>query len=274
LRRLHRLAQHYGAQPQYLLTSAPLANMAEVARTLTAQGCTVVSGEVRGTQPQSRVLLESQDDPVDLCCALLAYHQEVGLHPLILAPDSLVPRLRDQGMPQVFPHQTPVAAVRATTYQSLICLGLPAALAWLHDYLAWLASGSLPSLSLLLLKGQTPSERPISYVIRKCMGPPGGTSGALSQQSTPGTLSSPLCGGRARPGCWERYGGIHGVGELIHQLADTQVLTRHATSGTCGGAGARPTPTRPYVPMNPPVTVCQYLDGRPLIQMTPERGFR
>ncbi len=28
LRRLHRLAHHYGAQPQYLLTSAPFANMA------------------------------------------------------------------------------------------------------------------------------------------------------------------------------------------------------------------------------------------------------
>ena len=31
LRRLQRLANHYGAQPQYLLTSAPLANMEEVA---------------------------------------------------------------------------------------------------------------------------------------------------------------------------------------------------------------------------------------------------
>src|SRR5215510_7199944 len=53
LRRLHRLAHHYGAQPQYLLTSAPLANMAEVAHTLTAQVCTVITGETRGTQLQS-----------------------------------------------------------------------------------------------------------------------------------------------------------------------------------------------------------------------------
>src|SRR5262252_7920371 len=111
LRRLHRLAHHYGAQPQYLLTSAPLANMDEIARTLTAQACTVVTGEARGTQPQSRVLLESQDDPVSLCCALLAHHQEVGLYPLVLAPGHLVPQLRDVGIAQVFPHHTPVAAM-------------------------------------------------------------------------------------------------------------------------------------------------------------------
>jgi DEAD/DEAH box helicase domain-containing protein len=85
LRRLHRLAHHYGAQPQYLLTSAPLANMEEVAHTLTAQVCTVVTGEARGTQPQSRLLLESQDDPVSLCHTLMARHQEAGIEPLIHA---------------------------------------------------------------------------------------------------------------------------------------------------------------------------------------------
>ena len=31
LRRLQRVTQHYGARPQYMLTSAPLANMAEIA---------------------------------------------------------------------------------------------------------------------------------------------------------------------------------------------------------------------------------------------------
>src|SRR5262249_56321415 len=30
----------------------------------------------------------------------------------------------------------------------------------------------------------------------------------------------------------ERYGGIHGVGELIQQLAKDQAITRHAASGT------------------------------------------
>ena len=136
LRRLHRLASHYGAQPQYLLTSAPVANMAEVAHTLTAQVCTVVTGETRGTQPQSRLLLESQDDPVSLCRTLMARHQETGIEPIVFAPGHLVPQLRDAGIARVFPHHIPVTAMRTSTYQSLICLGLPAALAWLHDALA------------------------------------------------------------------------------------------------------------------------------------------
>jgi len=151
LRRLYRLAHHYGAQPQYLLTSAPLGNMVEVARTLTAQVCTVVTGETRGTQPQRRLLLESQDDPVSLCRTLMARHQEAGIEPVVLAPGRLGPQLRDAGIAQVFPHDISVAAMRVSTYQSLICLGLPASLAWLHDVLAWLASGALPSLSLLVL---------------------------------------------------------------------------------------------------------------------------
>src|SRR5262245_12911702 len=150
LRRLHRLAHHYSAQPQYLLTSAPLANMEEVAHTLTAQVCTVVTGETRGTQLQRRLLLESQDDPVSLCRTLIARHQEVSIEPIVFAPGRLVPQLRDAGIAQVFPHHTPVAAIRVSTYQSLICLGLPPSLAWLHDALAWLGSGALPSLSLLV----------------------------------------------------------------------------------------------------------------------------
>src|SRR5215831_14943671 len=122
LRRLHRLAHHYGAQPQYLLTSAPLANMGEVTHILTAQVCTVITGGIRGTQPQSRLLLESQDDPVNLCRTLMARHQETGIEPIVFAPGHLVPQLRDAGIAQVFPHHIPVTAMRTSTYQSLICL--------------------------------------------------------------------------------------------------------------------------------------------------------
>src|SRR5262249_20557893 len=143
LRRLQRLAQHYGAQPQYLLTSAPLANMEEVAHTLTAQACTVVGGEARRTQSQSRVLLAIQDDPVTVCRALLARHAEADVQPLVLAPDSLVPQLHAAGDASVWPHDTPLATVRARAYQSLICLGLPHTLTRLHDDLAWLGSGAL-----------------------------------------------------------------------------------------------------------------------------------
>src|SRR5712691_9853009 len=274
LRRLHRLAQHYGAQPQYLLTSAPLANMEEVAHTLTAQVCTVVTGEARGTQSQSRLLLESQADPVSLCRTLMARHQETGIEPLVLAPGRLVPQLHDAGIAQVFPHHTPVAAMRASTYQSLICLGLPASLAWLHDALAWLASGALPSLSLLVLDGQTPLER---FVLRY----PAVYEAPWLQHlalypSNPHLARYHLhcAAAELALAAGERYGGIHGVGDLIHQLADTQVLTRHATSGTWVAKERGPHRRASLRTYEPPVTIVNALDGRPLLRWAPERALR
>ena len=274
LRRLHRLAHHYGAQPQYLLTSAPLANMAEVAHILTAQVCTVVTGEARGTQPQSRLLLESQDDPVDLCRTLMARHQEAGIEPIVLAPGRLVTPLRDAGIVQVFPHHTPVAAMRVSTYQSLICLGLPASLAWLHDTLAWLASGALPSLSLLVLHGQTPLER---FVLRypAVYEAPWLQHLALYPSNPPLARYHLHCAA-AELGLatGERYGGIHGVGELIHQLAETQAITRHTTSGTWVAKERGPHRRASLRTYEPAVTVVHALDGRPLSRWAPERAFR
>jgi DEAD/DEAH box helicase domain-containing protein len=274
LRRLHRLAHHYGAQPQYLLTSAPLANMAEVAHTLTAQGCTVVTGEIRGTQPQRRLLLESQNDPVSLCHTLIARHQEAGIEPIVLAPGRLVPQLRDVGMAQVFPHHTPVAAMRVSTYQSLICLGLPASLAWLHDTLTWLASGALPSLSLLVLRGQTPLER---FVLRypAVYETPWLQHLALYPSNPPLARYHLHCAA-AELGlaAGERYGGIHGVGELIHQLAETQAITRHITSGTWVAKERGPHRRASLRTYEPAVMVVHALYGRLLNRWAPERAFR
>ena len=274
LRRLHRLAHHYGAQPQYLLTSAPLANMEEVAHTLTAQVCTVVTGEARGTQPQRRLLLESQDDPVDLCHTLMARHHEAGIEPIVLAPGRLVPQLRDAGIAQVFPHHTPVAAMRVSTYQSLICLGLPDSLTWLHDTLAWLASGALPSLSLLVLHGQTPLER---FVLRypAVYEAPWRQHLALYPSNPPLARYHLHCAA-AELGlaAGERYGGIHGVGELIHQLAETQAITRHTTSGTWVAKERGPHRRASLRTYEPAVTVVHALDGRLLSRWTPERAFR
>jgi DEAD/DEAH box helicase domain-containing protein len=274
LRRLHRLAHHYGAQPQYLLTSAPLANMQEVAHTLTAQVCTVVTSETRGVQPQRRLLLESQSDPVSLCRTLMARHQEAGIEPIVLAPGRLVPQLREAGITQVFPHHTPVAALRAGTYQSLICLGLPASLAWLHDALAWLASGALPSLSLLVLQDQTPLER---FILRY----PAVYEAPWPQHlalypSNPHVARYHLHCAAAELGlaAGERYGGIHGVGELIRQLAEAQAITRHTTSGTWVAkerGSHRRASLRTY---EPAVTVVHALDGRPLSRWTQEQAFR
>jgi DEAD/DEAH box helicase domain-containing protein len=274
LRRLHRLAHHYGAQPQYLLTSAPLANIEEVVHTLTAQVCTVVTGQARGTQPQRRLLLESQDDPVSLCHTLMARHQEAGIESIVLAPGRLVPQLRDVGIAQVFPHHTPVAAMRVSMYQSLICLGLPASLAWLHDTLAWLASGALPSLSLLVLHGQTPLER---FVLRypAVYEAPWRQHLALYPSNPPLARYHLHCAA-AELGlaAGERYGGIHGVGELIHQLAETQAITRHTTSGTWVAKERGPHRRASLRTYEPAVTVVHALDGRLLSRWAPERAFR
>lgn len=274
LRRLYRLAYHYGAQPQYLLTSAPLANMEEVAHTLTAQVCTVVAGEARGTQSQRRLLLESQDNPVHLCHTLMARHHAAGLEPIIFAPSQLVPQLRDAGMAQVLPHHTPVAAMRVSTYQSLICLGLPDALTWLHDTLAWLASGALPSLSLLVLHDQTPLER---FIIRyPAVYEASWRQHLVFSPSNPQLARYHLHCAAAELGlaAGERYSGIHGVGELIHQLAEAQAITRHTTSGTWVAKERGPHRRASLRTYEPAMAVVHALDGRLLSRWTPERAFR
>ena len=274
LRRLHRLAQHYGAQPQYLLTSAPLANMEEVAHTLTAQVCTVVAGEARQTQPQSRLLVESQDDPVRLCRILLACQQEAGVEPVVFAPARLVPHLHDMGVAHAFPHHAPIATMRARTYQSLICLGLPDVLTWLHDALAWLASSALPSLSLLILQGQTPLER---FILRY----PAVYEAPWLQHlalypSNPHLVRYHLHCAAAELGlaAGERYGGIHGVGVIIHQMAETQAITRHTTLGTWVAKERGPHRYASLRTYEPAVTVAHALDGSFLSRWTPERAFR
>ena len=45
LRRLRRLARVYGAEPQFLLASATIANPGELARSLLGVDATVVSGD-------------------------------------------------------------------------------------------------------------------------------------------------------------------------------------------------------------------------------------
>ena len=274
LRRLQRLAQHYGAQPQYLLTSAPLANMEEVAHTLTAQACTVVAGEARRTQPQSRVLLALQDDPVTVCRALLAGHQKVGRHALVLAPGSLVPPLRAAGATAVFPHDTPVAAGAASAYQSLICLGIPASLTRLHDYLAWLGSGAWPSISLLLLTGQTPLERYILHYPAVYETP--WLQHLALYPSNPHLARYHLhcAAAELALAAGERYGGIHGVGELIQQLARAQAITRHTASGTWVATERGPHRRAHLRTYESPVTVTHSLDGRRLASLAPEQAFR
>lgn len=273
LRRLARLATHYGAQPHYLLTSAPLANMAEVAQTLTAQACTVVRGTARRVQPQTRLLLTPATDAVECCRSLWARHQAAGLETLVLAPSPLVPRLQAQGVTAVLAHQTPLEAIPLRPYQSLVCLGVPP-LSALHERLDWLGSGALPTLSSLIVQGQTPVER---YLCRY-----------PAVYTAPWEQALGLCPSNPQLTRWhlhcaaaelalaagERYGGIQGVGEAIRHLASVQALTRQAESGTWVATGSRPHRQGRLRSYEPDVAVVQAMDGRWLARWTPARAFR
>ncbi|MBM3223867.1 MAG: DUF1998 domain-containing protein, partial [Candidatus Tectomicrobia bacterium] len=273
-RRLQRLASHYGAQPQYLLTSAPLAQMENLVRELTAHTCAVVSGNGRAVSLQHRLILQSQGNPVELCRTLMVWHQEAGLPSVVLAPERLVGRLREAGIPQVFSHQTPFSTVQTVAAQSLICFGVPGSLSALHEYLAWLARGVLPSLSCLLLTGDTPLER---YLLRY----PAVYEMPWQQQlawypSNPDVARYHLHCAAAElalaPG--ERYSGIHGVGELIHQLAEAQTITRHATAGTWVAAARGPHRRATLRAYEAPIALVHALNGRLLSRWAPERVFR
>ncbi len=274
LRRLARVAGHYGSQPQYLLTSAPLANMAEVAHTLTAQTCTVIRGAARRPQPQTRLLCTTQGAPADLGQALLAQHHAAGLTALVVAPSAEVPRWQAQGLGQVVSYQTPLAALPIQPYQSLIYLGVPQSLSRLHAYLDWLGSGTLPSLSCLVLQGQTPLEHYIQRYPAVYEAPWVQALGCYPSNPALTRWHLHCAAAELALAAGERYGGIHGVGECIQDLAKARAITRHAASGTWVATGTRPHRYGALRMYEPSVAVVHALHGRRLMQWTPAQALR
>jgi DEAD/DEAH box helicase domain-containing protein len=299
LRRLQRLVHHYGGRPQYLLTSAPLAHLDEVARTLTAQACTVVAGEAFATHPQSRLLLTASANPLAVCRALIARQSAAGLHPLILAPyaidwpevetperhagsDSVqeayhtaaLRLLRGESAAVVLPSDTPVAAVRPGVVSSVIFLGLPPSLTLLHEYLTLLASHYPHSVSTLILQGKTPLER---YLLRYP---------AVYQTRWPQTLvlypSHPqiakqhlhCAAAELALGAGERYGGIHGLANLIQQLASEKIISRDTASQAWVAVQRRPHRRVRLRAYTPACAVVNILDQHFLAHVAPAPAFR
>lgn len=301
LRRLQRLASHYGARPQWLLTSAPLANAATLVHTLTAQRCQIVVGEARHLQPQSRILLAVSTDPLTVCRQLVAQQRSAGLQPLLLTPYALdwndvvqplshqnarnaqaqevyhlseLQLLQGDGVALAVPHDTPVAAIRPLALTSLIFLGLPASLTLLHEYLALLASHSVPTLSTLILGGATPLER---YVLTY----PGIYQRSWLQE-LPLSPSNPtiarqhlLCAAAELAlSAGERYPGIQGLSEVMEQLANDKFIERHMESRAWVATQRWPhrrVSLRSYTRL---CTVINLLDGCFLGRVTPEEAFR
>ena len=174
----------------------------------------------------------------------------------------------------VFAHDTPLAAVHAGAYESLIGLGLPSSLTRLHECLTWMGSGALPSMSLLLLTGQTPLER---FILRypAVYETPWQQHLAL-HPSNPHLARYHLhcAAAELALAAGERYSGIHGVGERIQELARAQAITRHTASGTWVATERGPHRRASLRTYEPPMMVVNDLDGRRLARLTPEQAFR
>src|SRR5262249_24101441 len=155
-----------------------------------------------------------------------------------------------------------------------ICFGIPASLTRLHEYLVWMGSGALASMGLLLLNGQTPLER---YILRyPAVYETPWTQHLALYPSNPQLARYHLhcAAAELALAAGERYEGIHGVGELIQQLASAQAITRHTASGTWVATEHGPHRRAPLRTYESPVTVINSLDGRRLARLTPARAFR
>jgi DEAD/DEAH box helicase domain-containing protein len=264
IQRLQRLSAHYGARPQYLLTSAPIANLHDVAQTLTGQSCAVVSGEAVCRYVQSRMLLEIQGEAEPVLQDLVERLRAADAPPLVLTPNAA-----DRQYPP--PHAALGALPLA---RSVIFVGLSSPLTRLHEYLSLLASSQTYSVSILLLHGATPLER---YVLRY----PAVYQSLWLQHlglypSNPQVAQRHLLCAAAElalaPG--EPYANTHGLGQLIPQLAAAQALAPRSPSGAWVAVSRQPHRQVRLRAYEPSLAVIQQPDGRWLTQLPPALAFR
>ncbi|PON16699.1 hypothetical protein C2W62_17100, partial [Candidatus Entotheonella serta] len=174
LRRIDRLARHYGSQPQFLITSSPLANTIQVARTLIGTTpCEIVHGEAWQPHDQYRVMMSISQDSIEhditsvgreIASRLL----RVQLPSLVLttaattdyAPEHIDAAehriLKREDTILALPPQTPPEIVQPDVFRALLCLDLPPSITALNTWLARLGNGHENSLAILLLTGQPP----------------------------------------------------------------------------------------------------------------------
>ncbi len=239
LRRIDRLARHYGSQPQFLLTSDPLAGTTHLAQTLTGHACEIVHGEAWQLHDQHRVMMTTSHDITGVGREIAARLLQARLPSLVLttaattdttpeAIDAAERRiLRREDTMLALPLQTPPEMVRPGVFRALICLGLPASITALNTWLARLGNGHESSLSILLFTGQTPAER---YFLRH----PDAYQ-TSSPQALPLTLHNPyvlqqhlLCtASELALGTGEPYAGIYNLDDHLAYLAKRrQVIHR------------------------------------------------
>lgn len=245
LRRIDRLARHYGSQPQFLITSSPLANTIQVARTLIGTTpCEIVHGEAWQPHVQYRVMMSISQDSIEhditsvgrkIASRLL----RVQLPSLVLttaattdyAPEHIDAAehriLKREDTILALPPQTPPEIVQPDVFRALLCLDLPPSITALNTWLARLGNGHENSLAILLLTGQPPAER---YLMRH----PDAFQASIPQ-ALPLTLHNPfvlqqhlLCAASELAlGTGEPYTGIYNLDDHLTYLAKRrQVIHR------------------------------------------------
>ncbi|WP_089719103.1 Zn-binding domain-containing protein [Candidatus Entotheonella palauensis] len=239
LRRIDRLARHYGSQPQFLLTSDPLADAAHIAQILVGHACEIVHGEAWQPYDQHRVMMSTTEDVTDAGRAIASRLLQARLPSLVLTTAATAPSTleaidaaeqrilkREETILALSPH-TPPEMVRPGVFRALLCLGLPPSITALNTWLTRLGNGHESSLAILLLTGQTPAER---YLLRH----PDAYQ-ASGAQALPLTLHNPyvlqqhlLCtASEMALGTGEPYAGIYNLDDHLAYLAKRrQVIHR------------------------------------------------
>ncbi len=294
LRRLQRIAGHYGAQPQYLLTSAPLANAAEVAYALTGHTCSIVTGTARQQQAQRRVILTTDGDPATTGRELLARYHEARLPTLFLARqpsaltsdtpaltpsaeaynDAELQLLQSEKSVIVLPHDLDPTAIRPRAVRHLVFLGLPPSLTHLHTYLALLAHGRSPSTSLLVIEGTTPLEwyllrYPEVYHSHWLQGLPTafGNHASVQQHLLCAAAELALSAG-------EPYAGLPNLDSFIQRLAASHDLDFRPAARQWTSAKRQPHRQVRLRRYERPVALINRQDGHYLTSLLPDRAFR
>lgn len=213
-RRLYRVSRHYGAQPLSLITSAPLGNVPHIVRLFTGQPCTVIAAMAWRRQPQARLLLEAHGNMTTLVDELTKRLNQTNIQPLLIESVSI-------SLDHTLHTRRPYGAIFP---------GMPASLTHLHESLARLANSAAPGLSLVVVRGQSPQEQyllryPSVYQTQWIQDLPLEVHNTLIARQHLECAAAELA---LEAG--ERYPGMHGLHELMHQLAADQVIVRRTPS--------------------------------------------
>ncbi len=252
LRRIDRLAHHYGSQPQYLLTSDPLANAAGLARSAIGQSCEIVHGEAWQPRDQHRIMIATPHDTTAVGREIAGRLLQARLPSLVLTTAATTDRspetisaaerriLRGEEKMLALPLDTPPETIHPGIFRALVCLGLPSSITALNAWLTRLGHSHETSLSILLLAGQTPSER---YLLRH----PDAYQ-ASSPQALPLTLYNPyvlqrhlLCTtAELALGTGEPYAGVYNLDDHLGYLAKRRQIIHRTESRQWTATERRP----------------------------------